>query len=72
MIVDLDGDAAQVRAVVDGSFADDTGTRRYEIGEVYQARARRLADGWRLTGFEMRPVWQSGTRPVDGRLAAPE
>jgi hypothetical protein len=64
VLVERDGDAAQLRAVVDGSFADATGTRFYEIGEVYRAGARRVSGEWRLTEFVMTPIWQSGTRPT--------
>jgi uncharacterized protein (TIGR02246 family) len=62
-------DEAQVRAVIDSVFADESATPAYQLGEVYRARAVRSEGEWRLASFTMEPVWQTGTRPIAGRLA---
>ncbi|WP_051022325.1 nuclear transport factor 2 family protein [Nocardia pneumoniae] len=68
VLVDLRGDAADVRANLIATFALATtdGTipqPRYTLGEIYRFDAVRTAEGWRLSRVETTPVWSTGTRP---------
>jgi len=71
LVDDEDDDHATVRAVIEAVFAEDDGEPVYRIGELYQARARRESGRWRIAGFTMRPVWQTGRRPSAVQVAAP-
>lgn len=68
VIVDVDGDTAQVRANVFAAFAraasDDPSPLGSPVevtfGTVYRYRAVRTPDGWRLSEVEIHPLWSSG------------
>jgi hypothetical protein len=72
VLVDLDGDRADVRANLVVSFALDgpvvapavAPAVTYALGEVYRFDVVRTADGWRFARVETVPVWMSGERPV--------
>ncbi|MFE3195314.1 nuclear transport factor 2 family protein [Nocardia sp. NPDC059240] len=71
ILVDVDGDTAEVRANLLVTFAwgdaeDPTlGARpRLTLGEVYRFTAVRTADGWQFTSVASSPVWSVGTRPT--------
>lgn len=69
VIVDLDGDTAQVRANVFAAFApsarDDASPlappAQVTFGTVYRYRAVRTPGGWRLSDVEITPLWVSGS-----------
>jgi hypothetical protein len=69
VVVDLDGDTAQVRANVFAAFApsapDDASPLapavQVSFGTVYRYRAVRTPDGWRLSEVEINPLWVSGS-----------
>ncbi|WP_063050537.1 nuclear transport factor 2 family protein [Nocardia arthritidis] len=68
VLIDLRGDAADVRANLIATFAlaPSDGTipqPQYTLGEVYRFDAVRTADGWRLTRVQTTPVWSTGTLP---------
>jgi hypothetical protein len=68
VLIDLRGDAADVRANLIATFApassDGTIPRpQYTLGEVYRFDAVRTADGWRLSRVQTTPIWSTGTRP---------
>lgn len=65
VLVDVDGDRADIRANLIVTFAgDDLRTPpRLRLGEVYRFCARRTADGWRLTSVQSTPVWAEGELP---------
>lgn len=84
VIVDLHGDAADVRANVFAGFAPaapDAGSPlappvEVTFGTVYRYQAVRTPDGWRLSQVEITPLWVSGStegllRPVDAPAAPP-
>ncbi len=72
VLVDLDGDRADVRANLVVSFAQDgpvvapavAPPVTYALGEVYRFEVVRTGDGWRFACVETVPVWMSGERPV--------
>jgi hypothetical protein len=74
VVVDLDGDTAQVRANVFAAFApsapDATSPLappvQVTFGTVYHHRAVRTPNGWRLSEVEITPLWVSGS--TDGLL----
>jgi SnoaL-like domain len=84
VVVDLDGDTAQVRANVFAAFApsapDDASPlappAQVTFGTVYRYRAVRTPDGWRLSDVEITPLWVSGStegllRPASTETAPP-
>jgi hypothetical protein len=58
VLIDLDGDHADVRANLVASFLG--GAKLEQHGERYRFEAVRTADGWRLSRVQVRPVWISG------------
>lgn len=66
VMIDLHGDAAEVRANLIATFAQATtavSEPQYTLGEVYRFDAVRTAEGWRLSRVETTPLWSKGTRP---------
>ena len=61
VLVDLDGERADVRANLVVTFARDA-VPYFTLGEVYRFDARRTPDGWRLSRVESTPVWTTGSR----------
>jgi hypothetical protein len=57
VLIDLDGDRADVRANLVASFVGDAKLEQH--GERYRFEAVRTADGWRLSRVQVRPVWVS-------------
>jgi SnoaL-like domain len=57
VLIDLDGDRAQVRANLVASFVGDGALVQH--GERYRFEAVRTPDGWRLSRVEVTPVWRS-------------
>ena len=66
VLVDLDGERADVRANLVVTFARDA-VPYFTLGEVYRFDARRTPDGWRLSRVESTRVWTTGSR--DGAQA---
>jgi len=68
VVVDVDGDRADVRANLVVSFAEVVPVVAppvtYALGEVYRFVVVRTVQGWRLAEVETVPVWMSGQRPV--------
>lgn len=70
MLVDADGDRAEVRANLLVHFAALTDTDaptlappiQFTLGEIYRFDAVRTPEGWRFACVETSPVWMSGTR----------
>jgi hypothetical protein len=60
VLVDVEGDAAEVTANLVVTFVDEPGTpgAHHRHGESYAFEARRTADGWRLASVTVRPVWR--------------
>lgn len=56
VLVDLDGDRAEVAANLTVTFVD--GNRLRTLGERYRFGAVRKDAGWRLTRIEVEPVWE--------------
>ena len=54
VLIDLDGDRADVRANLVATFV---GSRIEQHGERYRFEAARTRDGWRLSRVEVKPVW---------------
>jgi hypothetical protein len=71
VLVDLDGDRAEVRANLVVSFALAVEVEApavappvtYTLGEVYRFEVVRTGGGWRFARVETVPVWMSGERP---------
>lgn len=63
VLVDLDGDAATVRANVVAVFVSDA-TPSFAVGERYRFAATRTDAGWRFASVEVMPVWRSGEPPA--------
>ncbi|MFE7742068.1 nuclear transport factor 2 family protein [Nocardia sp. NPDC057455] len=68
VLIDLRGDAADVRANLIATFAPASadGTipqPRYTLGEIYRFDAVRTEKGWRLSRVQTTPIWSTGTRP---------
>jgi hypothetical protein len=61
VLVDLDGDRADVRANLIVTFVPDADTpaSRVARGERYRFEAVRTPQGWRLSRVEVSPVWSS-------------
>jgi len=59
LLIDLDGDRAQVRANLLVSFArtGPNDAQPFLLGEVYRFELRRTAEGWRFTRLGSTPVW---------------
>jgi SnoaL-like protein len=55
VLVDLEGDRADVRANLVASFVDDGRVEQH--GERYRFEAVRTAEGWRLSRVQVTPVW---------------
>ncbi|WP_165978595.1 nuclear transport factor 2 family protein [Actinomadura darangshiensis] len=55
-LVDVDGDRATVGANLLVVFANEGGPRL--LGERYELRAARTADGWRIARVQARSVWE--------------
>ncbi|SNR39551.1 nuclear transport factor 2 family protein [Actinomadura mexicana] len=56
-LIDVDGDHAAIGANLLVVFAREDGVRL--LGERYELRAVRTADGWRITRVEARPIWEA-------------
>ncbi|MGH1561295.1 nuclear transport factor 2 family protein [Mumia sp. DW29H23] len=62
-VVDVDGDAATIRANLLVAFAaDHADPAPFLLGEVYAFEARRTAQGWRLTRMTATPAWSLNSR----------
>lgn len=65
LLIDLDGDRAEVRANLVVNFATPASTdgslpappRKYTLGETYHFDVVRTPDGWLFSRIETRPVW---------------
>jgi SnoaL-like protein len=71
LLVDLDGDTAQVRANLLVAFAE-AGPRDpapFLLGEVYRFSLTRTPDGWRITRMSSAPTWTLN-RPAQLVLSA--
>lgn len=55
-LIDVDGDQAAISANLLVVFAHETGPRL--LGERYELRAVRAADGWRISRVQARPIWE--------------
>jgi ketosteroid isomerase-like protein len=64
VLVDVDGDRAEVRANLVVTFGRGalSNPPYFVMGEIYEFRARRDADGWRLTSIATRAIWRQGER----------
>ena len=71
LLVDLDGDTAQVRANLLVAFADagPQDPAPFLLGEVYRFTFARTPDGWRITGMTSTPTWTLN-RPEQIALSA--
>jgi uncharacterized protein (TIGR02246 family) len=58
VLVDLDGDAAMVRANQQATLVGAGGTPSSQLGAVYRFAAARTADGWCFTSMEVAQVWR--------------
>lgn len=56
-LVEVDGDRAAIGANLLVVFAREDGLR--VLGERYELRAARTADGWRVTRVQVRPIWEA-------------
>ncbi|MEV4001174.1 nuclear transport factor 2 family protein [Actinomadura sp. NPDC049753] len=56
-LIDVHGDQAAIGANLLVVFARDEGLRL--LGERYELRAVRTADGWRISRVEVRPIWEA-------------
>ncbi|MEV0659962.1 nuclear transport factor 2 family protein [Actinomadura luteofluorescens] len=56
-LIDVDGDQAAIGANLLVVFAREDGLRL--LGERYELRAVRTADGWRIRRVEVRPIWEA-------------
>lgn len=56
-LIDVDGDQAAIGANLLVVFAREDGLRL--LGERYELRAVRTAEGWRITRVEARPIWEA-------------
>jgi hypothetical protein len=69
VIVQVDGDTADVRANLLATFApaptepNTAPQPQYTLGEVYRFDAVRTGEGWRLSRVETTPIWSVGIRP---------
>lgn len=69
LLIELDGDRAQVRANLVVHFARPADTResglappvQFTLGEVYRFEAVRTSRVWRFSRVETSPVWVSGS-----------
>lgn len=67
LLVELDGDRAEVRANLVVNFAAPASRdeslpappRKYTLGETYHFDVVRTSEGWRFSRVEARPVWIS-------------
>jgi hypothetical protein len=67
VLVELDGDRAEVRANLVVNFAAPASRdeslpvppRKYSLGETYHVDVVRTSQGWRFARVESRPVWIS-------------
>ncbi|HLM64024.1 MAG TPA: nuclear transport factor 2 family protein [Acidimicrobiales bacterium] len=66
VLVELDGDRAEVRANLVVNFAAPASDealpappRKYALGETYHFDVVRTSEGWRFSGVDARPVWIS-------------
>ncbi|MTE13919.1 nuclear transport factor 2 family protein [Nocardia aurantiaca] len=71
ILIDLDGDAATIRAnllvVFAWGLAQDPALGaqpRLTLGEVYRFDAVRTPEGWQFSSVASTPVWSVGTRPT--------
>ncbi len=72
VLVDVDGDRANVRANLVVNFGSVIGTDesalappvQFTLGEVYRFAAVRTPTGWRFSSVETSPVWMTGSRPL--------
>ena len=58
VLVELDGDAAVVRANVIASYGREVDPPERQLGAVYRLRTRRTPHGWRLAEIDVTPVWR--------------
>ncbi|GGQ00894.1 hypothetical protein BKA00_005486 [Actinomadura coerulea] len=56
-LIDVAGDQAAIGANLLVFFAREDGLRL--LGERYELRAVRTADGWRVKRVEVRPIWEA-------------
>ncbi|MEU7767155.1 nuclear transport factor 2 family protein [Nocardia sp. NPDC049190] len=68
VMVDIRGDAADVRANLVATFAPAApagaiAAPQFTLGEIYRFDAVRTAQGWRLSRVQTTPLWSTGTRP---------
>jgi hypothetical protein len=64
LIIDREGDRAELRANLVAVFADHDRAPVYELGGVWRGQAELHDGGWRISGFTIVPTWQRGTRPA--------
>jgi hypothetical protein len=55
-LIEVDGDQAAIGANLLVVFAREEGPRL--LGERYELKAARTADGWRLSRVQARPIWE--------------
>ena len=65
VLVDLDGDRAEIRANLVGVFGNAPADQPARaIGAVYRFETVRTRDGWRIASVDVRLVWRQGEAPI--------
>jgi hypothetical protein len=64
VIVDADGDAANVRANVTAFFGDEQHQPTLEGSSIWRGRLRRSNGQWQIAQVDIESVWTRGQMPV--------
>jgi len=70
VIVDPDGDDADVRANVVATFCDEERRPILEGASVWRGRLRRSDDDWQVSEFSLDLVWSRGSMPAEWGVAS--
>lgn len=72
VVVDLDGDRAEVSANLVDVFFRPGAPPHLAVGLRYDFDARRTPDGWRFAAATVTPLWRTGDSGVQAPEQAPE
>ncbi|PRY34772.1 nuclear transport factor 2 family protein [Umezawaea tangerina] len=70
VIVDQDGEEADVRANVVATFCDEEHHPTLEGASVWRGRLSRADGDWRVSAFSLDLVWTRGAMPADWGVSA--